>query len=358
MNHWLEFAATGRLIAALLVLLVLTAAPSFGMGKQPPEENSPGESKEFAEISKDVAESLDIVDRHAGTPDTKLQEAIRTLRENLGDATPSLVDCLTDKGKSRAARMVCSLVMRNGAGNIGLRRRERLLALMRDAGEDQPPRIEAAAILLRNKPEPSPALKREIRRMAISLYKTGEHKDHIMMSVFDQFPDDVEVRDFIVDQLSEEPNASRRDGLILVLGKRKFKGLIPIIEKELNSGNPERLFSKTRMYLALGDIGGEQAFDLLVKSLDKEKDSSGKAMILRGIGVTKHAGAKVFLLSHVKEDPGQYGAAALRGLEFLGDPSVIPVLEGELEKGYTGSRRDLILLTIERIRTGDTRTPW
>ncbi|MFC1679042.1 HEAT repeat domain-containing protein [Elusimicrobiota bacterium] len=137
----------------------------------------------------------------------------------------------------------------------------------------------------------------------------------------------------------------------------KCEKLIDVIRRELQSPNPEKHFRKVRMYLALGDIGGERAFDLLFRQLDQEKgQESQQRRILRAMGATKDPRAKSILIEHLRGR--RHYIAALDGLRYLGDSSTVDVLEEELRKDLSPYQRRMVAAAIAAIRAGDDHLSW
>ncbi|MEK7389444.1 MAG: HEAT repeat domain-containing protein, partial [Elusimicrobiota bacterium] len=177
--------------------------------------------------------------------------------------------------------------------------------------------------------------------------------------IFNRFPNDGEVEQFLVKAAKTESNQSRRDGLLHMLGKRKSNAVVVMVRGELKANNPERLFSKSRMYLALGDVGSQDAYNVLVTQLPRERDRTSHSQILMAIGVTKNPAAKDLLIGELKK-PWQVNTwAAVEGLRFLGDPSVTPILEAELNRDVPApSYKETVRRAISKINTGDDKPFW
>ncbi|MFC1678734.1 HEAT repeat domain-containing protein [Elusimicrobiota bacterium] len=338
--------------AGLLCALGLLASPSFGMARRPPEDRERSESGE-------VGESIRAIENYSGKPDVNLQEAIKKLDADPVRATPGLVDCFSDAGRNRNGRLICSEVLQRNPSKLTPQHKERFLSIVRSEREHPLPRIEAAILLLKSAPPPSAAIKDEIKRMAIKIYKEGKHQSHIRMSVFGPyFIGDREVEDFLVDQLSEEPDLSRRSGILDRLAHMRCRRLVDLIEDDLESKSPGTLGMKNRLYLALGNLGGARAFEVLRKSFDKESDETLKNLILQAAGATKAPGAKEFLLTHLGS-PHTHYIAAINGLKYLGDSSTIPILERELtEKGLNDYEKYWVRTAIAAIQSGNNAPNW
>lgn len=349
----------GKTSVGVLLGLIMAGLPviSFAMARRPPEDKD--QPKEKVVAPKEVKESLAVIEGYPGISRAVLHKAMMILHKNPRVSTPLLADCFTDRAKEMDLRMICSGVLEKNTSHITREQQVAFEAVLQDEGEQLLPRMQAAILLLNSRPLPSSSTRKKIKQVSFRCYKEGKHKSHILMAIFSHFRDDSDIEKFLVEQLYEEADYSRRNGLLYALGKRKNKAALSIIEKELRSENPQKFLRKTRMYLALGDIGGKHAFNILLEQLHKEKNSTEQAMILYALGASKDPRAKDVLLDFVLTEPRTQNIAAMDGLKYLGDPAAIPALEKELRRtGLSAYEKRRLRKTIDAIRNGDDATGW
>lgn len=192
-----------------------------------------GSGSEHEVADPDILASVRTISTHAGAPNANLQGAIGTLTSNPSKAAPALAGCLSDLSKSRESRVRCSEVLKMAASDLDPASRDKLLAVLRDERQDPRARINVAVTLLQARPEPSKALRKEIKRVGFQLFKLGDYKDIVVLMILNRFGDDREVERFLVDQMRAEQEVYTRNGLLHQLGKRKCQALLGIIDKEL-----------------------------------------------------------------------------------------------------------------------------
>ena len=307
----------------------------------------------------DIDEAMKVIENHLGdAKQEQLNEAVEKLLGRPEQSTPRLFGCFADKSKARDSRMLCVRVLQK-MGVPGVSYQQDLLKIMRDSKEDPLPRVDAATMLLEDHANTTPAIVKEIKQLAFALYREESSKDYVVNRILNRLPSDMDVEQFLVKAAKTEPDQSRRDGLLHILGKRKSKAVVAMVVSELKSNKPEHLFSKSRMYLALGDVGSQEAYDALVVQLPREKDHKSHSQILMAIGATKNPRAKALLVKELQK-PWQVNTwAAVEGLRFLGDPSVIPVLESELNRDVPApSYKETVRSAISKIKSGDDKPFW
>jgi len=285
--------------------------------------------------------------------------------------TQSLVACFGDRTNIKSARVICSQCLAGSGSRMTTTQLSQVMGILRDKRDNPLARVEAAIVLLNA--APSPELKEEIKQTIFGIYRQGHNQSHIRMSILrPHYVGDKDVLDFLTQQLLAEPNPSRRNGILDHLAHMQIDGLVDIIAKELDPSTSKGLFSSTRMHLALGNIGGEEAFDLLRKRWDVVSDQTEKNLILQSLGATRDHRAKIFLLDFIHTRSKEYYISAIKGLQFFGDPSVIPILEKELaaptvSAGPTSDDPVRAINTYEAswlrhaiagLQSGDTKPNW
>lgn len=302
--------------------------------------------------------AMKVIEHHLGAEKEQLGKAVEKVLGRPTESMPRLFNCFADKTKSKDSRMLCVRVLQK-IGKPDSTYRASMLSIMRDRKDNPFPRIDAAAMLLEDRASLSAAEATEIKQLGFMLYREEPYKDYVAGRILNRFSNDTEVEQFFVTAAKTETDHSRRDGLLHILGKRKNKAIIGLIRTELKSNKPERLFSKARMYLALGDVGTQEAFDLLVEQLPREKNSTAHSQIRMAIGVTKNPGAKDVLVKELKKPWDMTTWSAVEGLRFLGDPGTIPILEAELTRGIPDSGyQENVRRAIDRIKAGDDKPFW
>lgn len=344
------------LLMSAALAVSIPAVPAVAQDKPAANQGKPqaGKGKDQAELD----EAMKVIQNHLGAEREQLNKAVEKLLGRPDESTPRLFDCFADKSKSKDSRMLCVRVLQK-VGRVSGTSRQKLLSIMRDGSDHPLPRIDAATMLLEDRASLGGPVINEIKQLGFTLYREGSYKDYVVSRILNRFPNDAEIEQFMVTAAKTEPDKSRRDGLLHILGKRKNKTIVGMIRSELKSAKPEKLFSKARMYLALGDVGTQESFDLLVEQLPREKDATQHSQILMAMGVTKNPGAKDILIADLNKPWRINTWAAVEGLRFLGDPTVIAVLEKELVRDVPApSYKDDVRKAIERIKSGDDKPFW
>lgn len=304
-------------------------------------------------------DAVKVLEEAPEVPDARLEGAVNSAIKNHEAVAHELLSCFLKKSTRSHNRMLCAEVLRQSKFEVPAIERGRLMEELRDSRAEQLIRITAASILLAGDPQPSPSQIQMIKEAMFLLFKQSKFQDVITISVFSRLSGDSEVEEKLLDHLRRESHRVNRDGLLYALGKRKSHALIPIIRKELDSGVPDRLFSKARMYLALGDIGGSEAAQLLVRQLNRETDWGTKDLILWALGATKTAEGRYALLNQLKDQETGLHVATLFGLKFLGDASTIPEIQHYLSSGNVSEyRRRVGEAAIEGISQGNATLSW
>src|SRR5208282_3975482 len=140
-----------------------------------------------------------------------------------------------------------------------------------------------------------------VKQIAFDLVKKGKSPGLVYNLVLSHFQGDAEVETFLLDKLKTDPD---KNSAIQALGKIRSARALDEIKNLLDSNEAGKSFHKVRAYLAMGDIGGDKAFDYLMEYFKKEKPSLDKDDILFAIGRTKTSRAKVFLIDRLQNTSG------------------------------------------------------
>ena len=311
-----------------------------------------------ADPSDQVRQSLDVVGSPAATREDSQRKvaAIKVLAEYSQEAIPLIIDRSKDKRKPLGNRdqYLRMLTQKEFSPNLSPAHYQQLLSIVGDADEHPVIRIDAAVIVLRNDKSMTDAQRQMVKQTAFDLVKKGENPGLVDELILSHFAGDTEVENFLLDRLQNEQD---KNSVMIALGKiHSLRGL-DAIKKLLDSPEAGKSFYKVRAYAAIGDIGGDRAFDYLTEYLKKEKGTLHADSITFAIGRTKTARATKYLLDRL-ERAGTDDVVILMAIKFSGDASAIPVLQQELAKAKTASRRQALQQTIAALQKGDDSWPW
>lgn len=339
----LEFSAV-RLLIGLLFALPCT----LGMAKKPPDRVDQDSSEQNEEPAPRRARTLKDVYR--------IQQEIAAVRKNPGPAVAELVRTFAKRSGGHELRRECALALWDLPIAAGTPDYDTVLRVVNDEREHPAMRLEAAGILVHSvKPLPPETLER-VRRLAFEQMPNGEVTHLALFRVLEWLPGDAKSEIFLINELKRNPgDEMRNNGIVWALGRMNAKRAVkPILDALLGAPGAPKLY-RTRGYLALGGIGGKEAYDALMKCRETETGSIQKAHILEALGATKDPRAAKFLVGQL--DPvGVDYSAVVRGLVYLGDPGVIPALEEEYRRLPPAERfdynREWLRRAIENIRKG------
>ena len=290
----------------------------------------------------------------------QVKSSLQRLKNNPDAATSLFMSAFFDPKRDMNFRINCAGFLREIGKPIPSIYEKKLQAIVENTSENSILRIDAANMLLSEEVAVKPAVRAVISRRMQELYKTGragEEKPHIRLHVFPLLKGDAQLEAVLIAELSRTSSEDLGPTL-QVLGKMQTRAAIPPIKRLLDENFKSKKFPKTRAYLALGRIGGEQAYNTLVGYLPREKNITQKNMILFGIGLTKSSNAKNFLLNCKERKSSNHDGAVLQAFRFLGDTSVIPALEQERQETSDPGKKSDIQLAIDIIRKGGETPPW
>ncbi|MFC1680113.1 HEAT repeat domain-containing protein [Elusimicrobiota bacterium] len=341
--------------AALLCALGLLASPSFGMARRPPE------GRERDSGGSAISSKSSLTDSDLG----KIRKNIEALQKDPEATRVSLSAAFADRTKGQEFRGDCASLLWKLPIEPASKEFLMIERVLRDRREHTIARIEAAGILLRSAGQLPASTKKAIRDLAVNEFSNDEYLPFVLSRMFYRLGGDADAERFLVEELEANRSAQRNNRIVAALGRMdSTRAIRPISRLLLCEGCPQQLY-RTRGYLALGGIGGEESYDVLVRCLEIERDKRERRVILEAIGATKDPRAKDFLLEklqHPEQQAGSYYAAVLDGLRHLGDPDVVPTLKRELD-GLPGaieygSRRKWLQRTIRAIQDGADEYPW
>lgn len=283
----------------------------------------------------------------------RVSNAISDLQKNPSVGVPLLTEAFVDKTKDRNFRIHCAQILRDAGRPIPSDGLAKMEVTVRDASEDLVVRVDAAHFLIRDRKPLAPAVKRSVIALARDALRKDTQNPHVRLMIIRPLVGDSDAEELMLDELRRKADL---DPTVLLLGKMKSGRAIDPIVRLLRSG--DKGFHKTRGYLALGEIGGPQAFDALKTFLQQNPGEMDRRMILIGLGLTKDSRARSILLDHFHSAGVEYFGASLQGLRYLGDKSVIPILEKELEKPLTPGQSQIIRRTIFSINAGGESPDW
>ncbi|MEK7475445.1 MAG: HEAT repeat domain-containing protein [Candidatus Coatesbacteria bacterium] len=275
------------------------------------------------------------------------------------EALPLLLEGVADRSSPKDYRLYCMFVLSDPAlspylTEYGFRQ---LSEIAVDTSEDTDLRLEAGsevAVYQRAIPQ---RFRGSLKRLGLDCLndaKADPAKTHLLLA---RFKGDSEVESVLLDRI-RKASPIDKNGLVDTLGKVGGKKAIPVIVGILNSRDTGRGFYRTRGIYALGDIGGEEAFQALTKLLSAAQGWLERGQILESIGRTKAIGARDLLLGWLHKNNDECYASVLMGFKVLGDPSVLPLLRGELRRPCDATRRYWLERTIRAIEARDEGTVW
>lgn len=285
---------------------------------------------------------------------TQMTSAIMELKNNPEVSVPLLFESFRDASKKRDFRADCGEILSEMKEPISPEQVQALTALMRNSHEEPLLRIYAAQFMLRDNAIASTS-KSEILNMADRFLQEGKEKAFVRLSIMPQFVGDAKA---VKVMLKELQRGSEIGPSLWVLGKLKGREAIQPIAQLLGSQFDNKDFPKTRAYLSLGEIGGGQAYDVLLGYLGKERKETKQHIILRAIGLTRDPRAKNFLIDYLQNKPIDFYVSTLRGMQYFGDGTLIPVLEKELQRPLPAYEKSMLEKTIKAIKDGQTNPEW
>lgn len=357
-----HFTATPRLRGvearcfAYLVLAALIIFPGLSRSGEIPD----------SELSEEMArENLQRIEAWTRNHNSSvldvagIQTAIGDLKNHPEISSPLLADHFIDRAKEAAYRANCAEILREMGYRLPESYAPKLKAIIREGKESPILRIDAANLLLRSRSPLDTRSRKSIREMAARFLRDGKEPGRVYQLILKEL---VALKDAGTETLllNELQRGADVGPALHALGKLGSRSAAAPIAATLNAHMSDRFYPRSRGYLALGEIGGSRAFDLLSDFLQREKSSTEKGIILSALGLTKDPRAKDTLLGFVTaEKPGINPHAALEGLQYLGDKSVIPLLKKELEKEPASSHnRFWLQRTIDALNAGRDRPDW
>jgi hypothetical protein len=194
----------------------------------------------------------------------------------------------------------------------------------------------------------------ELKAFALNHLDDPKYGDTLPVGLLNQFPNDHDVRSALIARLKTTKD---KNVTVQALGHIKAHEAIPDLEQMLNEPSPKGVY-KTRIILAIGEIGGDKAFKILRSQFDREKDRLEKPMIIMAIGLTKTSSAKQFLIPLLEDKKKKFLSSTLNAFKFLGDPKTIPLLEARRNDATLDfSEKAAIDSAIRAIKVGNDR-PW
>jgi hypothetical protein len=287
----------------------------------------------------------------------RIDQAIAELQKNPEVSMPLLAEAFTDGKRDQRFRVAAGQILREIVKPLPPEFDARLEMVIKDSAEPPSIRIYAAHLRLAPGKDVSTAVKNSILDMAEKFIREGKDDGNLRLLVFSRLVGNERAGQIMVQELQKGKEV---DSTLWVLGKIKAPSSIASIATVLSKKQARGATNatKTRGYLALGEIGGAKAYDLLSGYLAHEKDRRQQRLLLRAVGLTHDPRAKQLLLDYLLKKRGQYYTSALRGLEYLGDPSVVPVLEEELKKPLDEHTRFKIHRAIESVQKGPVTAEW
>jgi HEAT repeat protein len=287
-------------------------------------------------------------------PALPVRDAVIEVQGNPETAVPLLTDVVADKKRERNFRVNCAQMLREIGTPVSPAYWPKLEETIKDNSEDAVIRIDAAYFLLRADKQLSTTTKNFILDIAERFLRDGTERAHVRMMIMRQMVGNPRATDIMLNQINRGIDLGPS---IHVLGKLKDQRAIDPIARLLEAHRKERQFPRTRAYLALGEIGGRKTYDILIQCLPKEQDETEQHSLLLGIGLSRDSRAKAMLLGLLKK-PESY-MAAVDGLRYYGDKSVVPVLEAELQrKDLSETRKYVVRRTIDALEKGETTPVW
>lgn len=289
----------------------------------------------------------------------RFQSELKELEQSPKTTAPLLVDDLVNRKKDKSFRHLCFGVLskKGMLPHITPADYAKIEKVVHNQKDHPQIRIHAANLILRGHKRRSLSTSRTIKKMALTFLKSRQSKGAVRRQIVRYFRGDKEIEDFMLSELNST-HGNDKNGSIAALGKMKCSRAVEPIAAMLASPEADKSFYKTRGYLALGDIGGSRAYDHLIRFLQTEESETERSMILRAIGRSKDPRAKALLLEYLLKSPRKNHVTALAGLKYLGDPSVIPILESELNKSRNAYERNRLEDAIDALRRGDDSTSW
>ena len=285
----------------------------------------------------------------------QIGSAINDLRASPDTAGTPLTEALVDNSKDRSFRIICAQTLRESGASTTPILFPKLENIIRDAHDAPILRIYAAYFILRDNKKITGQMRSYIKRTSMQFMREGQEKTSVRMLLLPQFKDDRETQDFMISQLESKQDLGPT---LATIGKMRSTLAVKPIKKLIGTHRKDKDFPLTRAYLALGQIGGDEAYKTLITCLNEEPVELERDMILRAIGLTKHQGAKEILIDYLRSKPVGYYTASLAGLAYLADPSTIPVLENELNRDLEPYLKQEINRTIQYINHGGREPEW
>jgi hypothetical protein len=306
--------------------------------------------------ANEILEILKFIEMTKLVPNSETEKKANELKKVPSDAITFIKKDLVDKKKKGEYRLFClnyledPLVVKKIPDSLY----KDLYLVIYDEKDDIYIRLKTAGFLLRNYKKISTEEKEQIKKFSLDKFKDKRYHIHVRGHLLPLFVGDADVENILLDLLKD---TQEMPFVLSPLGKIKSKKAMPIIVDMLNSKDAGVKFAKVRGYLALGDIGGDEACKRLIEFFDKEKDYMEKSNIINAIGRTRSKMAEQILLKYLDSDsPGSASLnfyAALDGLKYYGDPAMISHLEEKLKKEQDQYRIWAIKKTIEAIKNGD-----
>jgi hypothetical protein len=280
----------------------------------------------------------------------------RILKQHPKEAIPLLVAATLDTSLDEGYRDTCLCLLSQDEmkANLSPANYRQILTIVKDANAWALLRIHAGGIILRQYKALPKEMRLSIKEMALGLVAADKIVGQVYNLVLSHYTGDIEVEDLLLKRLETDKD---KNAAILVLGKvRSIHALNRIIEL-LDSDEAGKSFYKVRAYLAIGDIGGDRAFDYLERYQPKEKYTSDAAAIFTAMARTRTERGRKMLLARIT-DHSAIDLAVLDGIKIGGGPEFIPILEKELKKPKNAANKAAIERVLVALRLGDDSTIW
>jgi len=319
-------------------------------------------SAQAAESDDAIRKSLSTLERvanHIYTQQDALDQANAryALDQHPLQAVPALMEIVADKNRNWGFRDSCLLILDQEKYSRHLLpdNFQQISSIAVDQKEDPQLRIDASDMILRDYKNAPLSIRQAIKQAAFDMSKAKWGAGLVYQRVLAHYAGDPDVENFLLDRLDTDAN---KNSAILALGKIRSQRALEKIVSLLDSEQAGKSFVKVRAYLAIGDIGGDKAFDYLVHYRKKEKSSLDQDSILTAIGRTKTTRGRDFLLDRLQNNPGTADLVILSAIKFSGDASAIPTLQQELQKPRSAESKRALQNTISALQMGDDSTPW
>lgn len=311
----------------------------------------------------DARKRLNLIAAWTGTTDAApdksigqhaVASAIVDLRANPDASIPVLIEGFIEKHNDRNFRALCAHTLREMGAPIPSDSFQKLEGLFRDLREDPLLRVDAAHFLIRDHRNTPRSLKDGVLALASELLRSNKESAHVRLLLIRPLMNESRAHTIMLDELDRK---SDLDQTLLLVGKMRILQAVPTITNLLANHSQGNRFSRTRAYLALGEIGGAQAANALIVAYRNHPKRMDRRILLLALGLSKDSRAKRILLDNLKQRGDTYGAA-IQGLGYLGDKSTVAALQQELEETAAPDKKSALRRAVVAIDSGGATPDW